>query len=79
LPALLPWLAGPEGLLPRREDLESHGQFLDARIRFEHVQRLLSTVAALSREELMRPDLIPGDALMREFIGGSTLRIPHNE
>jgi hypothetical protein len=79
LPALLPWLDGPDGLLPRKEELQSSGGFLDARIRFERVRRLVGTVDLLSREEMMRPGLIPGDALIREFIGGSTLNIPHNE
>jgi hypothetical protein len=24
-------------------------------------------------------DIIPGDAVLREFIGGSTISIPHND
>jgi len=79
LSALLPWLTGPDGLLPRPEDLAGYGDFLDARIRFEHVQRLAGTVAGLSRETMSGYDLIPGDSLIREFIGGGTLRIPHND
>jgi hypothetical protein len=36
-------------------------------------------VEGLSAEQAMDYDIIPGDAVVREFIGGSTIRIPHNE
>jgi hypothetical protein len=43
------------------------------------VKRLIESVEGLSRDQLSIYDLIPGDAVIREFIGGSTIRIPHNE
>lgn len=79
LPALKPFFAGPDSLLPRAEDFAAYPGFLDARIRHERVRRLLDSVQGLSREQLATTDLIPGDAVVREFIGGSTIRIPHNE
>jgi hypothetical protein len=36
-------------------------------------------VAGLDPAQLTGYDLIPGDAVIREFIGGSTIKIPHNE
>jgi hypothetical protein len=33
----------------------------------------------LSREQAASYEVIPGDAVIREFIGGSTIKIPHNE
>jgi uridine kinase len=79
LPALQPFFAGPDGLLPRPEDLQDYAGFLDARLRYERVKRLLDSVEGLTREQLSGYDLIPGDAVIREFIGGSTIPIPHNE
>ncbi|MFO1489200.1 MAG: ATP cone domain-containing protein [Verrucomicrobiota bacterium] len=79
LPALKPFFAGPEGLLPRTEDFQSFQGFLDARIRHERVRQLLESVVGLSREQALDYHLIPGDAVVREFIGGGTLPIPHNE
>ena len=79
LPALKPLLCGVQGCLPRPEEFQPYGGFLDARIRYERVKRLLESVAGLEREELLSGNLIPGDAVIREFIGGSTSRIPHNE
>jgi uridine kinase len=79
LPALKPFFAGPDGLLPRLEDFQDYAGFLDARIRYERVKRLLDGVEGLTREQLSGYDLIPGDAVIREFIGGSTIQIPHNE
>jgi uridine kinase len=79
LPALKPFFCGPGGLLPRPEDFQSYAGFLDARIRFERVRDLLESVEGLTKEELAGYDLIPGDAVIREFIGGSTIKIPHNE
>ena len=69
----------PDGLLPRPEDLQDYAGFLDARIRYERVKRLLDSVEGLTREQVSGYDLIPGDAVIREFIGGSTIQIPHNE
>ena len=79
LPALKPFLCGPGGRLPRPQEFEPYGGFLDARIRYERVRSLLESVEALPGDELAAGEIIPGDAVIREFIGGSTIRIPHNE
>lgn len=79
LPALKPFFAGSDSLLPQPEDLEPFAGFLDAHMRYDRVKNLLNSVEGFSREQLTGPDLIPGDALIREFIGGSTIKIPHNE
>ena len=79
LPALKPFFCGPDGYLPRPEDFQSYAGFLDARIRYDRVKHLLDSVEGLSREQLQTCDIIPGDAVIREFIGGSTIKIPHNE
>lgn len=79
LPALKPFFTGPNGLLPKLEDFESYSGFLDALIRYEHIKRLMDSIDGLSLEQATDYDVIPGDAVIREFIGGSTVRIPHNE
>jgi len=79
VPALKPFLCGPRGHLPRPEEFQSYAGFLDARIRYERVKDLLESVEGLSLEQATGLDLIPGDAVIREFIGGSTICIPHNE
>ena len=79
LPALKPFFMRPGGHLPRPEDFASYAGFLDARIRYERVKNLLESVEGLSKEQAADCGLIPGDAVMREFIGGSTIKIPHNE
>ena len=79
LPALKPFFCGPQGYLPPPEDFQAYAGFLDARIRYERVKRLLDSVEALSKEQVSNYDIIPGDAVIREFIGGSTIKIPHNE
>lgn len=79
LPALKPFFSGPASHLPRPQELESYRGFLDAEIRYNRVRDLLDSVVGLSEHELAKYHLIPGDAVVREFIGGSTLRIPHNE
>jgi uridine kinase len=79
LPALKPFFCGPQGYLPPPEDFQAYAGFLDARIRYERVARLLDSVEALSKEQVGSYDIIPGDAAIREFIGGSTIKIPHNE
>jgi uridine kinase len=79
LPTLKPFFVGEGGYLPRREDFASYAGFLDARIRFERVKKLLESVEGLSKEQVKAHDLIPGDAVLREFVGGSTIKIPHNE
>jgi uridine kinase len=79
LPALKPFFCGPEGYLPRPEDFQSYAGFLDARIRYDRVRQLLDSVEALGKQEVRGYDIIPGDAVIREFVGGSTIKIPHNE
>jgi uridine kinase len=79
LAALKPFFCGPESHLPRPEDLAPYRGFLDAEIRYERIRSLLDLIQALPKAALAAPDLIPGDAVIREFIGGSTLSIPHND
>lgn len=79
LPALKPFFIGPGGYLPRREDFATYSGFLDAHIRYDRVRQLLESVKGLTREQVVTHDLIPGDAVIREFVGGSTIKIPHNE
>jgi uridine kinase len=79
LPALRPFFVGSGSLLPRPEDFQSYAGFLDARIRYERVKALLESVAGLEKTQTVDYDIIPGDAVVREFIGGSTIKIPHNE
>jgi len=79
LPVLKPFFTGPESIWPRRTDLDQYASFLDARIRHARVERLFASVDGLPRERVDDTSLIPGDAVVREFIGGSTIEIPHNE
>ena len=79
LPALKPFFLGAGGLLPLAEDFAPYAGFLDARIRYDRVKSLLESVAGFTQEQMATHDLIPGDAVIREFIGGSTIQIPHNE
>src|SRR6266853_550035 len=68
LPALRNFFIGKDGLLPRAEEFDSYAGFLDARIRYERVKALLESVAGLEPAQLAGYDLIPGDAVIREFI-----------
>ena len=52
---------------------------LDARIRHERVKALLESVTGFTPGQVADTSFIPGDAVIREFIGGSTIKIPHNE
>lgn len=79
LPVLKPFLCGPGGHLPRTEDFQSYDGFMDARIRYERIKALLESVEGLTPEQASSYDLLPGDTVIREFIGGSTIKIPHNE
>jgi uridine kinase len=79
LPVLHPFLAGAKGYFPQSNALESYAGFLDARIRYQRVKSLLDSVAGLPADTLSDSSLVPGDAVIREFIGGSTIKIPHNE
>ncbi len=79
LPALKPFFNGAGGLLPGPEDFMPFSGFLDARIRYDRVKDLLESVEAFTATQVSNPDFISGDAVIREFIGGSTIRIPHND
>lgn len=79
LPALKPFFSGKDSLLPREDDFRSYPGFLDAKIRFHRVKTLLDSVVGLTKEDVANHGIIPGDAVIREFVGGSTIKIPHNE
>lgn len=79
LPVLKPYFIGPNGHLPKPDHVEQYRGFLDAQIRYWRVKNLLESVEGLTREQTANFDIIPGDAVIREFIGGSTIKIPHNE
>jgi uridine kinase len=80
LPALKPFFVGAEtALLPRPEEMQQYPGFLDAQIRYDRVKRLLESVEGLTLQQATDPEILPGDAVIREFIGGSTINIPHNE
>jgi len=79
LPALKPFFSGPSSALPQPSDLDDYGGFLDARIRLDRVAALLDSVEGLAPETVADHSFLPGDALAREFLGGSTLHIPHND
>jgi len=79
LPALKPFFSGTDSLLPRLEDFEPYAGFLDARMRYDRIKVLLDSVTGFTKEQMASYEQIPGDAVVREFIGGSTIRIPHNE
>src|SRR5436190_22421629 len=72
-------LCGPGGLLPAQEEFDKYAGFLDAQTRYRKVRELLESVQALTASEVSSYDIIPGDAVTREFIGGSSIKIPHNE
>jgi hypothetical protein len=73
------FFSGPQTHLPQPADFVSYEGFLDARIRYARVAEVLQTIDPLTLEQVRDPGLIPGDAPVREFIGGSTIQIPHNE
>ena len=79
LPALKPFFAGDNHLLPPPEALADYAGFLDARIRYDRVKTLLESVEGFTPAQVADLNFIPGDALVREFIGGGTLNLPHNE
>src|SRR4051812_41781691 len=79
LPALKSFFMDSGGLLPKQEDFATYAGFLDARIRYERVKELLESIAGLEKEQVAGYDIIPGDAVIREFVGGGTIKIPHNE
>ena len=79
LPALKPFFVGDGGYLPAPEALDQYRGFLDARIRYWRVKDLFESVEGLTKKQVADYDIIPGDAVIREFVGGSTIKIPHNE
>jgi len=79
LPVLKPFFVGDEGVWPSPADLKAYPSALDAQIRHRRVSKLLDSVVGLPLAVVNDPAIIPGDAVVREFIGGSTIRIPHNE
>jgi hypothetical protein len=76
---LHPFFVGNGALLPRPEEFNSYAGFLDAKIRYDRVKSLLESVAGLEKSQVTGYDIIPGDAVVREFVGGGTIKIPHNE
>jgi uridine kinase len=79
LPVLKAFFTGEDSYLPTPDELRPYAGFLDAQIRYQMVRSLLDSVQGLDRRSLGDHGLIPGDAVVREFIGGSTIKIPHNE
>ena len=79
LPALKPFFSDEEGIWPKRNDLDQYATFIDARIRYQRIEKLFVAVEGLSLAQVNDLSFIPGDAVIREFIGGSTVKIPHNE
>jgi uridine kinase len=79
LPALKPFFIGEKGILPPPEAFANYAGFLDARIRYERVRALLESVNGFTAGQVADYTFIPGDAVIREFVGGSTIKIPHNE
>jgi uridine kinase len=79
LPVLKPFFCGADGHLPAPQDFHSYAGFLDAQIRFDRIRNLLDSITGLDRGQVSYYETIPGDAVIREFIGGSTIKIPHNE
>jgi uridine kinase len=79
LPVLKPFFAGDDGLWPTGAELKAYPSFLDAQIRHRRVSRLLESIEGLTLDQVNDHAVIPGDAVVREFIGGSTIKIPHNE
>ncbi|MFO8033601.1 MAG: ATP cone domain-containing protein [Candidatus Bipolaricaulota bacterium] len=78
LPLVKPFFV-PDGIWPSAKSVAPYASFLDARIRYRRIGQLFRSLAGLTVWEAEDLDLIPGDHLVREFIGGSTLEIPHNE
>ncbi len=79
LPALKTFFLGEHGIWPTSEDLQEYPSYLDAQIRHRRVTRLLGSIEGLTLEQVNDHRIIPGDALIREFVGNSTIKIPHNE
>jgi hypothetical protein len=76
---LQPFLSGQDSALPALKALADYPGFLDAQIRLQRVTQLLENTVGVPREQLEDTNLLPGDAVVREFIGGSTVKLPHND
>jgi uridine kinase len=79
LPALKACFTGEKSHWPKPGEFGSYGGFLDAEIRYRRLASVLESVEPISEAQLRGYELIPGDAVIREFIGGSTIQIPHND
>jgi len=79
LPVMKPFFAPGQDMWPSEDDLRDYPSFLDAHIRHRRITRLLDSVEGISLAAANDRSLVPGDAVVREFIGGSTIPIPHNE
>jgi uridine kinase len=79
LAVLKPFFSGDQSQWPCLEELAAYRGFMDAEIRYDRIRRLLESVEGVSREDLQGTRLLPGDAVLREFIGGSTVTVPHND
>lgn len=79
LPVLKSFFVGEGNLLPPPDAFAQYSGFLDAQIRYARVKHLLESVEGISQAQMKTHDILPGDAVVREFIGGSTIQIPHNE
>jgi len=79
LPVLKPFFDPAQGVWPVAGELTAYLSFLDAHIRHKRIGRLLESVEGVTLKQASDHALIPGDAVVREFIGGSTIKIPHNE
>lgn len=78
LALLKPFFTGDQSQLPGLEELGAYRGFMDAEIRYDRLTRLLESVEGVSQKQLQGTELLPGDAVLREFIGGSTVKVPHN-
>jgi uridine kinase len=79
LPVLHPLLCRAQGVLPEPGALRDYPGFLDAQIRLARLRQILDQTVGAQPEWLDDRHLVPGDTVIREFIGGSTLPVPHNE
>lgn len=79
LPILKPFFTGEEGVWPQDDELTAYPSYLDARIRQRRIQQLLDSVVGVTEKQVADTSFIPGDAVVREFVGGSTIKIPHND
>jgi hypothetical protein len=39
----------------------------------------MDSVVGVTEKQVADPSFLPGDAVVREFVGGSTIKIPHND